>query len=180
MAGSEAALAAAQSGVKVRLYEMRPHKMTPAHRTEGFAELVCSNSLGGEGPSNAKGLLQAEMRAAGSVVMRAADLHRIPAGGALAVEREGFSAFITQAVSSHPYIEVIREEITEIPQGIVVIATGPLTSDALAARLQSLIGEEFLGFYDAAAPVVLGESINLDIVYRAGRYGQSADYLNCP
>jgi len=180
LAGSEAALAAAQSGVKVRLYEMRPHKMTPAHRTEGFAELVCSNSLGGEGPSNAKGLLQAEMRAAGSVVMRAADLHRIPAGGALAVEREGFSAFITQAVSSHPYIEVVREEITEIPQGIVVIATGPLTSDALAARLQSLIGEEFLGFYDAAAPVVLGESINFDIVYRAGRYGQSADYLNCP
>ncbi|HEU4740149.1 MAG TPA: methylenetetrahydrofolate--tRNA-(uracil(54)-C(5))-methyltransferase (FADH(2)-oxidizing) TrmFO [Meiothermus sp.] len=180
LSGSEAALAAAQAGAKVRLYEMRPHKMTPAHHTQGFAELVCSNSLGGEGESNAKGLLQAEMRAAGSVVMRAADAHRVPAGGALAVEREGFSAFITEAVSSHPRIEVIREEITEIPQGIAVIATGPLTSDALAARLQSLIGEEFLGFYDAAAPVVLGESINLEVAYRAGRYAQSADYLNCP
>ncbi|MER3479020.1 MAG: methylenetetrahydrofolate--tRNA-(uracil(54)-C(5))-methyltransferase (FADH(2)-oxidizing) TrmFO [Meiothermus sp.] len=180
LSGSEAALAAAKLGARVRLYEMRPHRMTPAHHTAGFAELVCSNSLGGEGETNAKGLLQAEMRRADSVVMRAADLHRVPAGGALAVEREGFSAFITEAVQGHPNIEVIRREIREIPAGIVVLATGPLTSDALAARLQALLGEELLGFYDAAAPVVLGESINLEVAYRAGRYGQSADYLNCP
>ena len=154
--------------------------MTPAHHTEGLAELVCSNSLGGEGETNAKGLLQAEMRAAGSLIMQSADANRVPAGGALAVEREGFSQTITEALSRHPNVEIVREEIGEIPEGIVVIATGPLTSDALAERLRSLIGEEFLGFYDAAAPVVLGESINLEKAYRAGRYAQSDDYLNCP
>ncbi|MER3484193.1 MAG: methylenetetrahydrofolate--tRNA-(uracil(54)-C(5))-methyltransferase (FADH(2)-oxidizing) TrmFO, partial [Meiothermus sp.] len=142
LSGSEAAWAAARAGAKVRLYEMRPTRMTPAHHTEGLAELVCSNSLGGEGETNAKGLLQAEMRAAGSLIMQSADANRVPAGAALAVEREGFSQTITEALSRHPNVEIVREEIGEIPEGIVVIATGPLTSDALAERLRSLIGEE--------------------------------------
>ena len=181
LSGVEAAFTAARLGARVRLYEMRPHRMTPAHQTPYFAELVCSNSLGGEGETNAKGLLQAELRAAGSLVMQAAEQNRVPAGGALAVEREGFSKEITRALEAHPGIEVVREELTAIPtEGITVLATGPLTSDALSEHLRSLLGSEFLGFYDAAAPVVLGESINMDIVYRAGRYGQSADYLNCP
>jgi len=181
LSGVEAAFTAARLGARVRLYEMRPHRMTPAHQTPYFAELVCSNSLGGEGETNAKGLLQAELRAAGSLVMQAAERNRVPAGGALAVEREGFSKEITRALEAHPGIEVVREELTAIPaEGITVLATGPLTSDALSEHLRALLGSEFLGFYDAAAPVVLGESINMDIVYRAGRYGQSADYLNCP
>lgn len=181
LSGTEAAFAAARWGARVRLYEMRPSRMTPAHQTPSFAELVCSNSLGGEGETNAKGLLQAEMRAVDSLIMRAADLHRVPAGGALAVERSGFSAEITRVIEAHPNIEVVRQELTETPlEGITVLATGPLTSDALAENLRSLLGSEFLGFYDAAAPVVLGESINHEIAYRAGRYGQSADYLNCP
>ncbi len=181
LSGAEAAFTAARQGAQVRLFEMRPQRMTPAHQTGLFAELVCSNSLGGEGETNAKGLLQAELRAAGSLVMQAADRHRVPAGGALAVEREGFSQDITRALEAHPRIEVVREEQTRIPlDGITVLATGPLTSDALAEHLRSLLGHEFLGFYDAAAPVVLGESVNMEIAYRAGRYGQSADYLNCP
>ena len=174
-------MAAARLGARVCLYEMRPQRMTPAHHTGGFAELVCSNSLGGEGETNAKGLLQAEMRLANSLIMAAADAHRVPAGGALAVEREGFSAFVTDKLQAHPNIRVIRDELTALPEDeVVVLATGPLTSDTLAENLRSLLGQEFLGFYDAAAPVVLGESINLEIAYRAGRYGQSADYLNCP
>lgn len=181
LSGAEAAFTAARLGAQVRLYEMRPQRMTPAHHTAHFAELVCSNSLGGEGETNAKGLLQAELRAAGSLVMRAADRHRVPAGGALAVEREGFSGEITEVLEAHPRIEAVRRELNEIPSdGITVLATGPLTSEGLAEHLRSLLGDEFLGFYDAAAPVVLGESINLEIAYRAGRYGQSADYLNCP
>ncbi len=181
MSGVEAAYTAARLGAQVRLYEMRPERMTPAHQTAHFAELVCSNSLGGEGETNAKGLLQAEMRAAGSLVMYAADRHRVPAGGALAVEREAFAEEITQLLLAHPRIEVIPEELQTIPaDGVTVLATGPLTSDALAEHLRSWMGDKFLGFYDAAAPVVLGESINLEVAYRAGRYGQSADYLNCP
>ncbi|GIW23965.1 MAG: methylenetetrahydrofolate--tRNA-(uracil-5-)-methyltransferase TrmFO [Meiothermus sp.] len=181
LAGAEAAFTAARMGAQVRLFEMRPQRMTPAHQTPHFAELVCSNSLGGEGETNAKGLLQAEMRAAGSLIMQAAERHRIPAGGALAVEREGFSLAITRALEGHPQIEVVRQEVLELPpDGVTVLATGPLTSDALSEHLRSLLGEEFLGFYDAAAPVVLGESIDLEVAYRAGRYGQSADYLNCP
>lgn len=181
LAGSEAAFTAARQGVPVRLYEMRPNQTTPAHQTPNFAELVCSNSLGGEGETNAKGLLQAEMRAAGSLIMQAADRHRVPAGGALAVERGGFSLEVTQAIEAHPSIEVVRQELTDLPSdGIAVLATGPLTSDALSVSLASLLGAELLGFHDAAAPVVLGESINLETAYRAGRYGQRADYLNCP
>ncbi len=181
LAGSEAAVAAAKLGARVRLYEMRPKRMTPAHRTGQFAELVCSNSLGGEGQANAKGLLQAEMRLAGSLVMRAADASRVPAGGALAVDRERFSGFITQALRSNPSIEIVQEEVSELPSDSpVILATGPLTSDALAAHLQSRLGGHFLSFYDAAAPVVLAESINYHKVFRAGRYAQQADYLNCP
>ncbi|MFN3391855.1 MAG: methylenetetrahydrofolate--tRNA-(uracil(54)-C(5))-methyltransferase (FADH(2)-oxidizing) TrmFO [Meiothermus ruber] len=181
LSGAEAAFTAARLGAQVRLYEMRPRRMTPAHQTGHFAELVCSNSLGGEGETNAKGLLQAELRAAGSLIMQAADHNRVPAGGALAVEREGFSQEITRRLEAHPNIEVVREELTRVPpDGITVLATGPLTSDALSEHLRALLGDEFLGFYDAAAPVVLGESINMAVVYRAGRYGQSADYLNCP
>lgn len=180
LAGSEAALAAARLGVPVRLYEMRPHTLTPAHRSGQMAELVCSNSLGGEGSTNAKGLLQAEMRLAGSVVLAAAEVHRVPAGGALAVEREGFAAWITQQVEAHPLIEVVRQEVCDLPQGAVVLCSGPLTSEKLAGSIGQLTGGEFLGFYDAAAPVVLGESLNYEVIYRAGRYSQAADYLNIP
>jgi len=181
LAGSEAALAAAREGVPVRLYEMRPKKMTPAHQTGKLAELVCSTSLGAEGKTSAKGLLQAEMREAGSVVMAAADAARVPAGGALAVDREEFSERVTEAVEKHPLIEVVREEVTEIPkEGAVVLATGPLTSDPLAEALKKRFGDHFLAFYDAAAPVVLFESIDMDKCFFAGRYDQSPDYINCP
>lgn len=180
LAGSEAALAAAKLGVHVDLYEMRPTKMTPAHRSGNFAELVCSNSLGGQGDLQAKGLLQQEMRSVGSAIMQGADGSRLPAGGALAVEREGFSAHITAAVRGHPLIAVRGEEVTQLPEGVVVIATGPLTSEALSEELARLTGQEQLAFYDAAAPVIAFDSINMDIAFRAGRYDQEADYINCP
>lgn len=180
LAGSEAALAAARLGVRVRLLEMRPTKLTPAHRTGQFAELVCSNSLGGQGEMQSKGLLQAELRAAGSAVMAAADGARLPAGNALAVEREAFSAAVTEAVRAHPLIQVQEGEVQAVPEGTTVVATGPLTSDALAADLARLTGSERLSFYDAAAPVIAAESIDMEVVWRAGRYDQSADYLNCP
>jgi len=180
LAGSQAALVAADLGVRVRLFEMRPTRMTPAHHSSRASELVCSNSLGGEGEANAKGLLQAELKAAGANIMAAAAAHRVPAGGALAVEREGFAAAITEALERHPNIEFRREELTQVPEGVVVLATGPLTSDALAADLERFTGGESLAFYDAAAPVIEGESVNLEVAYRAGRYGQEADYLNCP
>lgn len=180
MAGSDAALAAAERGVKVTLFEMRPVKMTPAHHTDKFAELVCSNSFGGESDTNAKGLLQAEMLAAGGLIMTSAHTHRVPAGGALAVDREAFGEHVTRTLSEHPNITVRREELSEIPEGIVVLASGPLTSDALAESVQRTLGTEFLGFYDAAAPVIDYDSIDQTIVYRKGRYGQQADYLNVP
>ena len=180
LAGSEAALAAARLGVPVRLHEMRPTTMTPAHRSANFAELVCSNSLGGEGENNAKGLLQAEMRAVGSAVMRAAGASRLPAGNALAVEREGFSQRVTDEVRAHPLIEVVPGEVTALPDGLTVVASGPLTGEALANDLARVTGSERLAFYDAAAPVVAFEGINMDVAFRAGRYDQSADYINCP
>jgi len=180
LAGAEAAWTLARLGLRVRLFEMRPGKMTPAHRTEKFAELVCSNSLGGEGPANAKGLLHAELRAAGSLIMEAAELFRVPAGAALAVDREKFSHYITEKLSSHPNVEVVREEVTEIPEPVAVLATGPLTSDALAEALRRRLGENFLYFYDAAAPVILGETINMEKCFRGGRFEQSPDYINCP
>jgi len=180
MAGSDAALAAASLGVRVNLYEMRPVKMTPAHRTDRFAELVCSNSFGGEGETNAKGLLQQEMLHAGGLVMSAAHETRVPAGGALAVDREAFGARVTRTLEEHPNITVHREELTSIPEGIVVVASGPLTSDALAEDLRRVVGMDFLGFYDAAAPVIDADSVDMSIAYRKGRYGQAADYLNLP
>ena len=155
--------------------------MTPAHHTDRFAELVCSNSLGGEAETNAKGLLQEELRRADSIVMAAADAARLPAGGALAVDREIFAAHVTRTLEEHPRVTIVREEVAELPgEGAVVLASGPLTSDALAECLSAQLGTSFLGFYDAAAPVVLGESLDTDTCYRAGRYGQSADYWNCP
>jgi len=180
LAGSEAAWTLLRMGVPVRLFEMRPKRMTPAHATDRFAEIVCSNSLGGEGETNAKGLLQAEMRLSGSLVMEAAEAARVPAGGALAVDREVFSGFITERLQAHPLLEVVREEVKEIPQGIAILATGPLTAEALAEALKRRFGDHFLAYYDAASPIVLYESIDLSKCFRAGRYDQSADYLNCP
>ncbi|GHF56283.1 methylenetetrahydrofolate--tRNA-(uracil-5-)-methyltransferase [Deinococcus metalli] len=180
LAGSEAALAAARLGVRVRLHEMRPVKMTPAHRSGNFAELVCSNSLGGEGEQQSKGLLQAELRAVGGLIVGAADASKLPAGNALAVERDEFSGRVTRAVREHPLIEVVEGEVTAVPDGIAVIASGPLTSDALAADLARVTGSERLSFYDAAAPVIAADSIDFTVAWRAGRYEQSADYVNCP
>lgn len=180
LAGSEAALAAAKAGVRVKLHEMRPQKMTPAHRTANFAELVCSTSLGGEGEMQSKGLLQAEMRSVGAAIVTAADESRVPAGNALAVDRDVFSARVTEKVRNHPLIEVIEGELEAVPEGICVIASGPLTSDALAADLMRLTGSERLSFYDAAAPVIDIDSIDMTVAWRAGRYDQSADYINCP
>ncbi|MFZ8813167.1 MAG: methylenetetrahydrofolate--tRNA-(uracil(54)-C(5))-methyltransferase (FADH(2)-oxidizing) TrmFO [Thermus aquaticus] len=180
LAGSEAAWTLLRMGVPVRLFEMRPKRMTPAHATDRFAEIVCSNSLGGEGETNAKGLLQAEMRLSGSLVMEAAEVARVPAGGALAVDREVFSGFVTERLQAHPLLEVVREEVREIPEGLTVLATGPLTSEALAEALKRRFGDHFLSYYDAASPIVLYESIDLSKCFRAGRYDQSADYLNCP
>ncbi len=184
LAGSEAAWQAANRGVRVVLYEMRPHRMTPAHRTDKFAELVCSNSLGAKEIDRALGLLKAEMRRLNSLIVQAAEANALPAGRALAVDREGFAAMVTDALLHHPNIEVRREEVTTIPDGPTIIATGPLTSDALAARIQELTGEKYLYFYDALAPIVKADTINMDICFRANRYGageqEEGDYINCP
>jgi methylenetetrahydrofolate--tRNA-(uracil-5-)-methyltransferase len=180
MAGSDAAFAAAELGVQVELFEMRPTKRTPAHRTGSFAELVCSNSFGGEGESNAKGLLQREMLAAGGLVMTTASRTRVPAGGALAVDRDAFGAEVTAALKDHPNITVHAEEVRRLPEGVVVLASGPLTSDALAEGVRETVGGAFLGFYDAAAPVIDVDSVDMTVAYRKGRYGQAADYLNLP
>ncbi len=184
LAGSEAAWQAAGLGAEVMLFEMRPHRMTPAHKTEGFAELVCSNSLRGAGMENAVGVLKEEMRRLSSVVMEAADATRVPAGGALAVDRQGFSRYITQKISSHPKITVLREEVSEIPReddAVTVVASGPLTEGALAEDILRRTGRESLYFYDAAAPIVTLESLDMEKAYRASRYGKGeAAYINCP
>jgi len=180
MAGSDAAVAAARIGVKVDLYEMRPNKMTPAHHTDRFAELVCSNSFGGQGTSNAKGLLQAEMLAAEGLIISSAHSSRVPAGGALAVDRDSFSTEVTSFIEGHPNITVHRKELKKLPPGIVVIASGPLTSEPLAESIQEIVGEKMLGFFDAASPVISHESVNMDVAFRKGRYDQTADYLNLP
>lgn len=184
LAGSEAAWQVAKQGVDVELYEMRPVKSSPAHKTEYFAELVCSNSLRGAGMENAVGVLKEEMRRLGSIIIEAADACSVPAGGALAVDREGFSRYITEKVTNHPRITVHHEEITEIPSTegqIVIIASGPLTSEGLSKSIGELLGHEYLYFYDAAAPIVTLESINMDTAYRASRYGKGeASYINCP
>ncbi|KMZ40407.1 MULTISPECIES: FADH(2)-oxidizing methylenetetrahydrofolate--tRNA-(uracil(54)-C(5))-methyltransferase TrmFO [Bacillales] len=181
LAGSEAAWQIAQAGVKVKLYEMRPKTQTPAHHTDKFAELVCSNSLRANTLTNAVGVLKEEMRRLNSVIIESADRCAVPAGGALAVDRHEFAAHVTDAVRNHPLVEVVSEEITEIPEGIVVIATGPLTSPALSTKLKELTGEEYLYFYDAAAPIIEKDSIDMNKVFVASRYDKGeAAYLNCP
>jgi len=181
LAGSEAAWQAARLGVKVRLYEMKPHKYSPAHNSPLLGELVCSNSLRAEALENAVGLLKEEMRRLGSLVMVAAEATRVPAGRSLAVDRERFAAYLTQALEQEPLVEIIREEITDInPEGITVVAAGPLTSDGLAQALGSLTGQEHLHFYDAIAPIVQADSLDMSIIFRASRYGAGEDYLNCP
>ena len=180
LAGCEAAWQLAIRGIPVNLMEMKPHSFTPAHHSAGFAELVCSNSLRSDQLTNAVGLLKEELRQLNSLILRAADATRVPAGGALAVDREAFSQYVTDAVHAHPLITVQREEAAEIEQGHVIIATGPLTSDKLAQKIAALPGLETLNFYDAAAPIVSGESLDMSKVFRAGRYGRGDDYLNCP
>ncbi len=181
LAGSEAAWQAAERGVDVTLYEMRPHKTTPAHVSDRLAELVCSNSLGSDLPDRASGVLKAELRTLGSLVLACADRARVPAGGALAVDREAFAAEVTRRVEAHPRIMVVREEVTAIPDGPAVVATGPLTSAPLAAAIAELTGQEHLYFYDALAPIVSAESIDMAVAFRASRYGKGdADYVNCP
>lgn len=182
LAGSEAAWQLASRGVPVTLYEMRPVVKTPAHHTDKFAELVCSNSLRANGLTNAVGVLKEEMRMLNSLVLGSADRNAVPAGGALAVDRDGFSGEITRTLHEHPLIEVVNEEIREIPRdGIVIIATGPLTSPALSEQIRSLTGEDYFYFYDAAAPIVEKDSIDMSKVYLASRYDKGeAAYLNCP
>ncbi|NLZ45003.1 MAG: methylenetetrahydrofolate--tRNA-(uracil(54)-C(5))-methyltransferase (FADH(2)-oxidizing) TrmFO [Clostridia bacterium] len=182
LAGSEAAWQLAEAGVPVRLLEMRPHTGTPAHHTAHLAELVCSNSLKADYLESASGLLKEELRRLGSLIMRIADRTRIPAGGALAVDRERFAAGVTAAVTGHPRIEVVRREVTAIPPGQpAVVATGPLTSPAFSQWLREILGRDYLYFYDAAAPVVTAESLDFPKIFAASRYGKGeADYLNCP
>lgn len=179
LAGCEAADRLTRHGIAVDLFEMKPQRRSPAHRSDGFAELVCSNSLRSDRLENAVGLLKQEMRLLDSLVLRCADATRVPAGGALAVDREGFSRLVTQQIRSNPLICVHEGEVTELPPVPAIIATGPLTSDALSARISALVGGD-LHFYDAAAPVVTYDSIDHDRVFRASRYERGADYLNCP
>lgn len=182
LAGCEAAWQAARLGVRVKLYEMKPKKFTPAHKSESFAELVCSNSLRSDSVTNAVGLLKEEMRHLSSLILEAADATRVPAGSALAVDRVKFSDYITEKIRTNPNIEVIEEEVTSLPEGeITVIATGPLTSDPMAEYIKTELGCPGLHFFDAAAPIVAAESVNTDVAFFASRYDKGdADYLNCP
>lgn len=184
LAGSEAAWQAAQRGLKVRLYEMRPTLQTGAHQTHDLAELVCSNSLGSNLPDRASGLLKNETRLLGSMLLECAEKASLPAGGALAVDRELFARLVTEKIENHPHIEIVREEVKEIPNTPTLIASGPLTSPALSQSLAALSGEEHLFFFDAIAPVIHAETINTEIAFRASRYGtgeqDEGDYINCP
>lgn len=184
LAGSEAAWQAAQHGLKVSLYEMRPARQTGAHQTHDLAELVCSNSLGSNLPDRASGVLKNEMRILGSMLLECAEQASLPAGGALAVDRELFAQLVTERILNHPNIEIIRQEAIEIPNTPAIIASGPLTSPALSASIAALSGEEHLFFFDAIAPVIHAETINMDIAFRASRYGtgeqDEGDYFNCP
>lgn len=183
LAGSEAAWQLAKRGVNVDLYEMRPKKMTPAHKTQNFAELVCSNSLRANNITNAVGLLKEEMRRLDSLIIKCADATQVPAGGALAVDRDKFSEMITETIKNHPNINVIEKELTQIPKGDipVVVATGPLTSDALSQDIRTYTKQEGLYFYDAAAPIIEKDSIDMNKVYLKSRYDKGeAAYLNCP
>ena len=182
LAGSECAWQLAQRGIQVELHEMKPEKMTPAHTTEYFAELCCSNSLRGAGLENAVGLLKEELRRLDSLILQCADATRVEAGGALAVDRHGFARLVTEKIRSHPNITVVPGEVTEIPEGEVIIASGPLTSDALAETLQGLLGEHSdLHFFDAAAPLVSAESVDMEHAWMGSRYDKGTDdYVNCP
>lgn len=180
LAGSEAAYQLATRGVPVTLYEMRPRTSSPAHVTGNFGELVCSNSLGADAPTSPAGILKAELRALSSLIMRCAERARVPAGRALAVDREIFSRAITEEISNHPNIEVKREEATEIPEGPVIVATGPLMAGAIASAVRDLVGRDYMSFFDAAAPIVTLDSIDMACAFRASRYEQGADYINCP
>ncbi|MCA1634216.1 MAG: methylenetetrahydrofolate--tRNA-(uracil(54)-C(5))-methyltransferase (FADH(2)-oxidizing) TrmFO [Acidobacteria bacterium] len=183
LAGAEAAWQAAEAGARVRLYEMRPVRQTPAHRTDRLAEIVCSNSLKSDEPGTAPYLLKEELRRGRSLVMKAATETRVPAGAALAVDRDRFAALITERVEAHPSITIVREEVTQLPEGgaATIIAAGPLCSDALAAEIMRLTGNDQLYFYDAIAPIVSADSVNRDVAFLAARYGKGGDdYLNCP
>jgi methylenetetrahydrofolate--tRNA-(uracil-5-)-methyltransferase len=181
LAGSEAAWQAARRGVRVRLYEMKPRKFSPAHSSPWLGELVCSNSLRAEARESAVGLLKEEMRRLNSLILAAAAATRVPAGRALAVNREDFAAYISRALEQEPLVEIAREEVTDLNlPGITVLATGPLTSDPLAAALGSLTGQDNLHFYDSIAPIVVAESLDMNKIFRASRYGAGDDYLNCP
>ena len=181
LAGCECAWQLAERGICVDLFEMKPEKMSPAHRSPYYSELVCSNSLRSDELTNAVGLLKAEMRMCSSLIMESADENRVPAGGALAVDRERFSEYITKKIDSHPYIKVIHSEVTHIPEGETVIAAGPLCSKALSDEIFSVLPEEGLHFYDAVAPIVTFESIDFGSAFFASRYGKgTADYINCP
>jgi methylenetetrahydrofolate--tRNA-(uracil-5-)-methyltransferase len=180
LAGCEAALQLAARGHKVRLLEMRPVRGTNAHQTDDLGELVCTNSFKSEDPSNAHGQLKREMRTLGSVLLTAADVSKVPAGSALAVDRGLFSAAMTAAIAAQPLIEVVREECTEIPDGPTILATGPLTSDGLIESIQEMLGDGGLSFFDAIAPILHRDSLDDDIVFAAGRFGEDSDYLNCP
>ena len=182
LAGCEAAWQLANRGIQVRLYEMKPHKFSPAHHSADFAELVCSNSLRSDQVFNAVGLLKEEMRRLGSLILACADETRVPAGGALAVDREGFSRLVTERIRTHKNIEVVSEEVVRIDEeSYTIVASGPLTSDALSDEIARLTGGEYLHFFDAAAPLVTKESINMDSAFYAARYDRgTADYINCP
>jgi len=181
LAGVEAAWQAARRGVKVRLYEMKPRRFSPAHQSPHLGELVCSNSLRADNVENAVGLLKEEMRRLNSLLMAAAQATRVPAGKALAVDREAFAGYLTKTLEKEPLVEIVREEVTELdPDRTAIIATGPLTSDALAGALGRITGREHLHFYDAIAPIVYADSLDLSKVFRASRYGAGDDYLNCP
>lgn len=181
LAGVEAAYQVAKNGINVKLYEMRPVKMTPAHHTGNFAELVCSNSLRGDNFNNAVGVLKNEMEKLDSVIIKFARENSVPAGGALAVDREAFSKAVTDFISNQPLIEVIHEEVTTLPEGPTIIASGPLTSDALSNEIKDLLGEEYFYFFDAAAPIIEKDSVNFDIAYYKSRYDKGEnEYINCP
>ena len=181
LAGVEAAYQVAKNGINVKLYEMRPVKRTPAHHTGNFAELVCSNSLRGDNFNNAVGVLKNEMEKLDSVIIKFARENSVPAGGALAVDREAFSKAVTDFISNQPLIEVIHEEVTTLPEGPTIIASGPLTSDALSNEIKDLLGEEYFYFFDAAAPIIEKDSVNFDIAYYKSRYDKGEnEYINCP
>ncbi len=180
LAGAEAAWQLAQRGIAVELYEMKPHKKSPAHHSDTFAELVCSNSLRGDRLENAVGLLKEELRQMGSLIIACADATRVEAGGCLAVDRQGFSQLVTEKLHNHPNITVIAEEVTQVPEGPVIVATGPLTSDALSDAIGAYFGTGYLHFFDAAAPLVTGESVDMDKAWWQSRYDRGTpDYINC-